>query len=420
MKYILHRSYILKNILFYSSCLIACMPLLHPKIQVVSFIILGIAAIIDRTINKDNHAKTISLKVLVILPIGFYLLLISSIIYSSHIRESLFFMEKSVSFISVPLILFISRSQFRKKQVTILLAIFILSCSILSLFMLYKISLYIAHLNTHDITIIQAVTNIRNHFADVSGTHPTYLSTYFLFSCLILSLFILSPSFSKKSKILFIPSYLILLFISILLAARMPLFSFSFIQILILFFTDSLSVKIKIAAILFIAFILIMGSIYVPTFNQRLKEVFSTELKPPVNVHYNSTNLRVGITMCSIEIIKNNWLFGVGIGDSQYELNKCLYKFNTTAYEKMDYNPHNQYLSIWLSSGIISLIVFLIFMGTLFKFAHKTKNSFLLILLLLVSLNMVTEDFLFRQAGILFFMFFYFVFCKSLQRNNFQ
>ena len=150
--------------------------------------------------------------------------------------------------------------------------------------------------------------------------------------------------------------------------------------------------------------------------HDRFKEIFKKNTY--TNVESNSTSIRVGIYQCSVSILKDNWLFGLGIGDVQEELNNCYLETSDILY-KDKYNSHNQYLSIWLGTGILGIILLLNLLYANFRIAWIYYDKLYLFILLLYSAQFFTENLLERQSGvILFFFIISFFGFSTLQNKN--
>jgi len=72
----------------------------------------------------------------------------------------------------------------------------------------------------------------------------------------------------------------------------------------------------------------------------------------------------------SLEISKNNFLFGVGTGDFKNELDKVMEKIDTNIPSHV--NPHNMYLLVLTQSGLIGLLFFL---NIFFMAIHRTYRE---------------------------------------------
>jgi len=109
----------------------------------------------------------------------------------------------------------------------------------------------------------------------------------------------------------------------------------------------------------------------------------------------------------SWQIIKKNILFGVGTGDGKNSLIEYYKKSGVDLEQKYWFLSHNQYLTVWIASGLIGLVMFLV--GLLFPFFYEWKGSCSLcfIFLTIILLSMLTEDTFETHIGISFAALFY-------------
>ncbi len=109
-------------------------------------------------------------------------------------------------------------------------------------------------------------------------------------------------------------------------------------------------------------------------------------------------------------IIKSNFFFGVGVGDAKDELFKY-YKENVpNLLQKSWKSTHNQYLYIWLTSGIVGLTMFLF--GFLFPFFYKKMYRHLLpfTFIMILVISMFSIETFERFLGTSFIALFYSIF----------
>jgi len=116
----------------------------------------------------------------------------------------------------------------------------------------------------------------------------------------------------------------------------------------------------------------------------------------------------------AIGIIKENFLFGVGTGDTKNVFEYQYEKMNSPLTKESRYRSHNQFLAIGTAFGIIGICWFLI---SLFYPLLREKNFqdyFYSTFFIIAFLSMLTEDTLETQAGATFFAFFnsLFLFCR--------
>jgi O-antigen ligase len=159
----------------------------------------------------------------------------------------------------------------------------------------------------------------------------------------------------------------------------------------------------------------------VPSIKQRI----TTELQSNLNVvnqthftydtPFTGTSLRLVFWKTSIELLneKNAWLNGVHTGDFQDLLNikykeKGIYTGNPelkdTGY--LGYGPHNQYIEILLSVGILGLLVFICLLTYYIRTAWILNNYLAFQCILLFVFFFFTESVLSVNKGIVIFTFF--------------
>ena len=118
-----------------------------------------------------------------------------------------------------------------------------------------------------------------------------------------------------------------------------------------------------------------------------------------------------------IEIIKKNWLFGVGTGDVQLAFDTQYSIDNSTLKPENRLRAHNSYITSWVSFGILGIVSFL-WMILNFSIYHWKKCNFLPLMLILVAAStFLLEDTLETQTGVTFFAFFYGLFMTAIPKK---
>lgn len=89
----------------------------------------------------------------------------------------------------------------------------------------------------------------------------------------------------------------------------------------------------------------------------------------------SSLGVRLGIVYYGSKVIKDNWLFGVGTGDSFPEIAKILPPKNSfLADQKRLQHEHNVYLSVLLQFGVLGFLVFLNIYYQIIRFKQPEKD----------------------------------------------
>jgi O-antigen ligase len=145
-------------------------------------------------------------------------------------------------------------------------------------------------------------------------------------------------------------------------------------------------------------------SLLTPGIKHRFVELFHSYNIKPENVAYDSTNIRMAIFDCTVSISKDNLLYGVGFENLQNNLNNC-YKSNydSSFYEGQSYMTHNYFFYILLSTGIMGLLLFLIYIINILRICLKSNLFLFKVFLLNVLVICIIEDYLYRHYGLLYF-----------------
>lgn len=132
----------------------------------------------------------------------------------------------------------------------------------------------------------------------------------------------------------------------------------------------------------------------------------------------SSVTLRVIYFNTAMDIVKNNFWFGVGTGDIQDAFYKQYESNHNTLQQKYKLRTHNQYLTFFVSFGFIGflLVFFAIFYPVIVLKGYK--NYLFMIVFLIALLSFLNEDTLETQIGISFFAFFYSLFLFGMKTRN--
>jgi hypothetical protein len=132
----------------------------------------------------------------------------------------------------------------------------------------------------------------------------------------------------------------------------------------------------------------------------------------------HSVALRLEYYNAAIDIIKHNFIFGVGTGDVQKEFNTYYSKSENPLVEKSRRRAHNQFVTLFITFGIIGFImsIFVMFYPI---FAEDRWGDYLFLCFAIIGfLSMLNEDTLETQTGVSFFIFFYSLFLFGRGRTK--
>jgi len=112
----------------------------------------------------------------------------------------------------------------------------------------------------------------------------------------------------------------------------------------------------------------------------------------------------------ALNIIEENFLFGVGTGDVKVAFRKVYASGEYNLNEKYWLRAHNQFLTFFVAFGVFGLAYFVFFFAEAFRLNRKSYLAFAIVLL--TFLSCLTEDTLETQAGVAFFGFFVALFSR--------
>jgi len=385
-----------KNVLLeWAILLFAFIPII-PNIKWVPVAILLLVSLFHFK-NKDYNLKWFFVNT------SIYLLIVISLSYTNNLAFGLKKLETSFSLFILPLIFFIilPKNIFKERLMLQFMKLFITSSIIFSVIIITYI------LFDNSIEYIEGFyTNNYRKVAEgipLIGQHSIYASI-FLAIAIIFSSHLLdrkSALITKKFKLFLALSTLVNTTLIIMLSSKGVIISLIII-LPIIFFKKLFKTNNKIRALTSLCIItLVVLSLFV--YNRRMNEMIRFETYGVVDTNY-SNSYRVNIYKCVLQVVKERWLFGYGVGDAQNALDNC-YKNENELLLKKTYNSHNQFLDIWIKTGIFGLLVFITFLYLNFQGAIKTNKFILLSILLLYTLNFLTENILVRQSGVILFSF---------------
>jgi O-antigen ligase len=152
-----------------------------------------------------------------------------------------------------------------------------------------------------------------------------------------------------------------------------------------------------------------------PASRQRINETADELRSLNKMVNNKQTNHRVFIWQYGWEVCQEHFWFGTGTGAADAALHEKLKTCDadfwnghrTYKLAEGSYNYHNEFLQHWATHGIIGLLVFMSLFVAPFWFYGRAVNPLQIGFLVLVAVAFFTESMLERQAGVLFFSFFY-------------
>ena len=121
----------------------------------------------------------------------------------------------------------------------------------------------------------------------------------------------------------------------------------------------------------------------------------------------HSVSQRITYLKAACNISSKHSIIGVGTGDLKNEFNSYYKKTNSLIDKRWWNRAHNQYITFFITFGIVGLILIMTFF-ILPIFLEKKWDDYLFMCFAIIGfLSMINEDTLETQIGVSFFMFFY-------------
>nr|WP_299201487.1 O-antigen ligase family protein [uncultured Brumimicrobium sp.] len=147
-----------------------------------------------------------------------------------------------------------------------------------------------------------------------------------------------------------------------------------------------------------------------PSAVQRISKTFEVMSKPLESYDKTgaeSTTARLFVWDASVDLIKENFWFGVGTGDIKDELRQRNLDKGYTGVAQMNLNSHNQFLNSHVAIGVFgSLFLLMTIVSNLFKFNPDPFRSWRLGIVFILFIALLPESMLEVQAGIIPYAFF--------------
>lgn len=116
---------------------------------------------------------------------------------------------------------------------------------------------------------------------------------------------------------------------------------------------------------------------------------------------------RMELWRASWQVIREHWLFGVGIGQQRAALDRQLELQHSPVIDKRKgRGSHNQFLTFWIAAGIIPMLYFCFLLFYPFAAMPKRTTFVYFAFILLLFLSMLVEDTLNAQTGRMMFTVF--------------
>lgn len=242
--------------------------------------------------------------------------------------------------------------------------------------------------------------------------HPSYISMYLNFAIAVVTLELLKSRqvyglWGKVGMVVLIFYFIILIF---LLGSKSGLIVMAALAFLLVLYQVFVRKKFWMGFVVLVASILVFYC-GINFFSYTAKRV-NLSLGDIANKQEskiqsdNSILIRMEIWEDSWQIIRGNWLYGVGTGDVKDVLLEKYKKDHFLVGYEGRRNAHEQYLQTFIALGIIGFLTLFAIIILPAWTALRNRYYLYLVFLIIFAINIMVESMLENQAGVIFYAFF--------------
>jgi O-antigen ligase len=385
---------------------------LLPSVSKVAFILLLVWIVFTGGL-KTSVTRIKNDKYLLILCSYFFLHVIG-LIWSANIKYGLNDVTTKLMFLLAPLVL--SAIDFTPELFDRIKRSFIIS-SVLSLIILLVISFcYYLRTGQHEEFLYTRLSH---------GGHVTYQTIYLSLSLLFIEEKIFSEN---KNRTWYFIAFVFIFFGIQLMSARTSTIVAILTSVAFPIFIHRKNIFSKSNRIFYILLLILIPLIFFGylhfynRFQQVQNEIEIRTVQPATTVQQeepNSTNIRINLWSNAVQLIRRNPIIGVGTGDIKEELVN-MYTENHYQYGiENRISPHNQFLHTGVILGLVGIVLLAVMLFMPIIISVRSKEWIYFFFLGIILLNCMTESFLEREAGILFFTVFNSCFYLRMRSKKF-
>lgn len=385
----------LKNRIFYFFPVLFCFCLPFGSLVQSGIIVLWVGASLFN-LDKKKIKEGFKKPTLWLFYLYFSIIAISALL-SENRSEGMFNIEKSLSFVFMPFLFFCF--YWPPQIIMRSLIAFVSGCFIAAISLLIRATFY--WYNGHPEYFFYSL------FSDY--IHTAYFSMYLMLAIAIIFIYY-TKWFKQHKPVLYLSYFMMGLFSVVIFLCRSKLGTISFficVPLLIIYrFKDFFNFKKTLVlvggmiVVVFFAYKLFPGAF------ERLKSITDLSVNSIDKNSSESTAVRVLIWKEALGIIGDNFLTGVGSGNTNDALYEAYRQNGLTGAYEHKLNAHNQYLQTFVGLGLIGFSVFVLLTIGQMVYAIIKKNFIFFMFMFLIVFNFMVESMLQKAAGVLFFSFF--------------
>jgi O-antigen ligase len=329
--------------------------------------------------------------------VSFFILTLLSNFLFYNASDSFNAIEIKLSFLFLPVLFFLFKMELAIARRII--ASFVSGCFIACLFLLGRSFFYL--LNGDDSYLYYSKFSYFMH----SAYFAMYLNLAIVFILFFYFKWFEQHALYKRMAFLMLG---ILALCVVLCASKIGILTLFFILPLFLVWEYKNRINLKTAGIALAALLVLSTSVYlfIPQVFDRLKSVSVVSKSSIDKTSTESSSVRVLIWGECKELIKENFITGVGVANANDALYKAYETHGLTGAFEKKLNAHNQFYQSFIGMGVLGFFNLLLITVGVLVFGFREKNVLLSFFAVLITVNFLVESMLQTSAGNVFYVFF--------------
>ncbi|HVU56821.1 MAG TPA: O-antigen ligase family protein [Puia sp.] len=355
-----------------------------------------------------------------------YLLTMAGTLYTARAGDAWGDWEKQLALVLFPLIIWFSRLDWQWYRPRLLKA-FAFSCLFTAIY-LYGVTLYAIYSHGESLSALFSKPHMNHAFSFPIQLHATYYAAYLALSVVVFADRLFRRPAGKAVgvggtarkpvragerlvRLGYSLAVLICLCAIFQLASRAVCIALVVIaNLLIPFYLLRGRLRWRILAIMVS---LTMLSLLVVWQNSHLHSRYLVQLKQDLRSDTGAIldpEPRMARWQCAWELIRESPWIGYGTGAEVGKLKERYYAHHLMISYTLGLNAHNQFLSFWLKTGVVGMLVYVTALLLAFREAWRRKEIYLTAFVLIITCISLSENILDVNKGIFFFSMFFVIF----------